>query len=324
MLCPPHSLDLVAPHLLPHLANAKQLEPLDRIMKRFPGLATVYGIEIPLGGDPGRDFLLAISREDRGHEILAGMDLPHTPAWEKVRSFAGEWSRGDFPFKAISHIWLEFDGDGEAGPSLFFAPEVTTDTPELHYPLLERGCRVLLGSGYESILHMYRQARENLPPVSRIRHIGVMLPRTTGALRIVCDNFPVRSLNEYLSKIGWKGNRRKLEEVVDQFLFDVEFVFLNLDLTDGPGPEIGLEVTFDRKNTGSSWDRFLDRLEKNHICQSSLRQDLEKWSVPRGILMEGSSALWRFLNHVKLVLRQDESLDAKAYVGFTMGKKPPD
>jgi hypothetical protein len=284
---------------------------------------------------------LIVDVDAAGREILAGLDpmipLPPTlcavPNWTRVASFARAWLDERQTLRGvIADAWLEFDlGEGASelpAPSVFVDfSEATSRSPSaahrfaalvaaadtLDYPVAPRTATTL------------RRCIETLPAEGLVLYAGFMLARETDAIRVCVMGLSRTGLASYLRAIAWTGDVARVTDLVELIARDehggqVQPAIVHLDVGEAPCATIGLEYPFARQPqlSGTLAERsLLDALVSRGLVTEAQRDGLYAWvgydrrTMPHEVW---PSLLVRRVNHVKLVLRDDGTEEAKIYL----------
>ena len=166
---------------------------------------------------------------------------------------------------------------------------------------------------------LLREIAEAAVPYGRISQVGTFVGRESAALRILVRITERGSIGEFLSVIGWSGNVDKAIEVVSSF--DLENTDLGVALDVAPnliGTRIGLEVAAPGGWYGTrsvNWRPLIDVLVANGWCRPDKAKGLQEWCGYLPLFGRQMYMLLKGINHFKISIRNDELLDAKAYVG---------
>ena len=166
------------------------------------------------------------------------------------------------------------------------------------------------------------------PADTRMDSFGIF-PSRSRALRLAVMGFRSRhDLGSYLEGIGWPGDVRAVESVIERFRERANIVRsgTSIDvLEDGVGPTLGLTLIVRQRYTKDSrywldgltdWDPFLDALRLEDIVVQEKLDALGNW-VARPSLLFGKSGRYvmlRGIHHIKLVMSGDRLRQAKAYI----------
>jgi len=337
---------VVNPYIPPALISSEHLEQISATVQHLPApITTFFGYECRLQESSARaDFLLCVY-PNIGRQILAGEDnlleenIFSVPSWNLIRSFAQEWANPASLFaNKILNMWLEFDIDESSSaipiPSVFFKPENNAIAPGKDYQWLKQALLVLRGQPLsENIMSCLTDCVEALPSTGYAFQVAAMFSRPTNFLRLCLRNIEPLEIPLYLERVGWKGNQETLKELVNWLSERVNKITLNLDVGDEVLPTIGLECYFNFDTTVyERIESFLDELVEKGLCLPEKRDGLLAYFglVHQGINSEDwplylkwesvfykkekISVFWRFLHHIKFVLRPEGRLEVKAYL----------
>ena len=164
-----------------------------------------------------------------------------------------------------------------------------------------------------------RDIAEATVPYGRISQVGTFVGRETTALRILVRILEHGSIGEFLSTIGWSGNIDKTIDGVSSFNFENTDFGVSLDVAPNRvGTRIGLEVAARGGWYGTrsvNWRPLIDVLVANRWCRTSKARGLLDWCGYMPLFGRQMYMLLKGINHFKISIRNDELLDAKAYLG---------
>ena len=298
--------------------------------------------------DAAVDFALCVGsapgeREACARALERTRPAPGTPPARLAAAMA-EWADRSTPLGRVANvIWFEFDlagrRDDAVCPSPFFAEHRATDEP-LASPVAERPTVDLVFGALTGAPLSLRAARmldrclASLPPGAGIRIFGVWIARAGAAVHLAVHGLPRGAVAGYLRTVGWAGDHAAVAEAEALLTPFADSLALALDVGDGGvRPRVGLELRLARQPTEESrWDGLLARLVERRLCRPERRAAALAWpgvrlappaleaphlAAQRALL--GPRVLpiiRRRINHAKLVVRADGSLEAKAYFGF--------
>jgi hypothetical protein len=146
-----------------------------------------------------------------------------------------------------------------------------------------------------------------------------------------------------LTALGWSDNNEQVSTLLKELEAQVTRLVLHINITeDGVDQKIGIECSFspDRYHLETRWSAFLDYLIKKGVCLPEKKESLINFS---GVEQEDSSndfklnsyqvsvkiqddnfssALVRFISHIKLVYKPNSPIQAKAYPGVRLFGRP--
>lgn len=337
---------VVNPYIPSALISSEHLEQINTTVQHLPAqITTFFGYECRLQeSTPHADFLLCVY-PNIGRQILTGEEnllaekLFSVPSWNLIRSFAQEWANPASSFASkVLNMWLEFDIDESSSaipvPSVFFKPENHAIAPGQDYQWLKQALFALRGQPLsENVINCLTGCVEALPSEGYAFQIAAMFSRPMNFLRLCLRNIEVGEIPLYLKRIGWTGNQATLTQLLNWLSERVNNITLNLDVSDEVLPTIGLECYFNFDSTVyERIESFLDELVEKGLCLPEKRDGLLAYPglVHQGINAQDwplylkwesvfykrdkISVFWRFLHHIKFVLRPDGRLEAKAYL----------
>lgn len=277
-------------------------------------------------------------------------DLLSLPQWQQVRSFGACWADPPSPLhKGMDDVWLEFDvsrigSEAEVLPSLFFSPFYRHPYQDLRQWDAGSPIRLLTDlisrvQGRQpagpSVLNWGR-CLEMLPSPKHLFQVGIMLARSAGdALRMCLIARNAETLKRYLHDLRWPGDVSQLEPTLKYLSGIFNALYLHVDVGAHTSPKIGIECKFPHRREPAReprWFDFLDYLDRRGLCLLSKQQgllafpgfqrtDADACPEPLGRLAKDlfplySSFFVRTLFHTKLVFREDQTWEAKAYLGI--------
>lgn len=322
------------------------------------GVTSFFGFESHLNSPKARaDYLFAVSSRGGEREALAALikngSLPDIfiddPNWRIISNFILEWANPKSNlYNNVLGLWLEFDMAEKS--SEIPIPCIFLHTHPLRMTFKEEKKELLwltetafpLLTGKTVTNHMKTkifQTIQQLPKDAFIMDAGVMLSRKTPGVRLIVTRISPQDILPYLTKIGWSEKDEQLQHLLTELDEQVSRIVLHITVTEnGIEQKIGLECSFspDRYHLEDRWSSFFNYLIKKGLClprkKNALLQfmgvelenpnkefttDLYKPSVkihPNKF----SSALVRFISHVKLVYEPNHILLAKAYSGVRL------
>lgn len=346
------SLEIVLPHLPPTLASPEVLPRIRNLARILPHI-TPAGFEFRLRpDDPQVDLLQCIpAREDAPlhlAEHIRTRDLDVEPAWARLRDFCIRWSDASSPLCfAVRDIWLEFDLDDDSTPAApipsVFISLNTTFIPANAYAAVEAALPLLWGDDIppplkENIARCFSE----MPRGGAVSHIGVMLSRTAGVLRVNVQGLGPEQIPPYLAALGWSAPMDAMEPLLAQIFDTVDHATLCLDVGATLYPRIGLECTAkNQADRPAQLARLLDVLLAQNLCARSKRNALLEWTgasspktstvafppdvIVRTLIEPPDTFLimGRRLSHIKLAYVPGRPIEAKAYVGFGYVRSDP-
>ena len=326
-------LKVITPHLHPDLISPEAMSRLQELAQTLPPFADAM-LEFRLGaGQSHVDLSVFFPRRIPN---LPEKFLTH-PAWQAVQDFCQEWvDQASFLYEGVTNVGLEFDLDQPLSeipiPCIFVSwdKKAVSDAQVLR-EIVPR----LLNDRLSSQLKLNLQCCvDALPEGSRIGFLGIMLSRSTQAVRLIMENIPLQKLPDYLRQIGWSESTDNFSTFVSDFSeFKENISLFSFDVGDIIFPRIGIEF-YPKKQPKSEpqWQLFLDYLIEIELCTPAKKQALLAWHGfstkadepelwPKDLLggdlflsSKAVSAFWRTLNHIKIVYEPGSSLEAKGYL----------
>jgi predicted secreted hydrolase len=279
-------------------------------------------------------------------EHLRSSGLDAEPAWMRLYQFCAAWADDATPLHdAVRDIWLEFDLDERAAsspealgapiPSVFFGFYPKFPASE-RFAAINFALPLLLGMELPPLLHdsLWR-GFENMPEGAVVSHIGVMLSRAVGALRVNVQHIGLGQIEPYLTQLGWQPSLRGFAPSLERVYELVEHVTLCLDIGATIYPRLGLECA-----SNSVPDRvadltpLIDDLVERKLCTPQKHDALLHWEgvtsptttnlpwperlITRSLTEppESFTIIGRRLSHIKLSFTSGRPVEAKGYIGF--------
>lgn len=309
-------------------------DPAARLPPIFAG-----GVECRLGGADSRtvDLQMCLRRNDRPAACMTGalrealrQMLPDAPVWHRLDELLADWR----DTTQLDEIWLEFDA-APCGwqPSVFLGLSQTVEEPARRFDAVIMLIHRLMGADQTAgIRDSLRLCLESAPDGMFLSHIGLMLGRVAGGLRINLKRLQADTLPVYLKAVGWPGDLAAVQPLLEPLFAVSDRITLALDLAaDGMTPALGLECMAARGSV-SGWADLLDLLSAWGLCAPDRRQAMLAW--PRRLtpgLMPWPAELIRAdltdaasgpagidlrISHVKLARDAAGRVTAKGYLWY--------
>ncbi|MEQ8661028.1 MAG: hypothetical protein RLW62_09445, partial [Gammaproteobacteria bacterium] len=343
-------LRIVAPGVPPALIERPALDAIVALAARLPGTLTSFcGFECPLGTATARaDFLLCATREEGHAAVLAGRRadsalapaLLAAPAWQRARDFCAAWLDDDHLLRAqLMNTWLEFDVTSHAqaltAPSLFYGTHPPgADGHRADAVAVQRAALgVLAPAALEGARgRALEQFFAALPPGCHVFQVGVMWARETPALRLCLRHISAADLLTLLTRLAWPGPLDELAALLAVLAPAAARIDVGVDLDTDLGAKLGLECyPGTDAAAGARLAALTARLVAHGACTAdkaaalatyqglSLPATTTDWPACLSALAarQGrglTSALCRWVHHLKVVLEPGQPLTAKAYL----------
>jgi len=169
-----------------------------------------------------------------------------------------------------------------------------------------------------------------MTPDTRVTSVGRFPSRGEGTRLAVTGFLQPCDVIGFLERTGWAGERSGVEEVMSRLKDDDAFAYMALHFhigVDGVAPALGLSF-FARKRPWTQgiacWAPLLDNLCKSGLVNSKKLSALSD-SLSGSKLMLGRSGAFAFYNgihHIKLVLKESQVEQVKAYCFFIVVPQP--
>jgi hypothetical protein len=269
--------------------------------------------------------------------------------WKNVCDFVLEWSNKDSVlYRNVLGMWFEFDMAENSSetpvPCIFLHTLPLQNIPQekngtLHW-LTRQALPLVTGKSIpekteENILH----AVQNLPPNALVMDAGVMLSRPTSGVRLIIARIHPDQIIPYLRSMGWTEEKEELSALIGELTQQISRLVLHITITEyGIDKKIGLECSFapDKYHLETRWKSFLEYLVDKKLCleekkqallefvgieQEDRQRDFATGNYQPTVKMKGddfSTALVRYISHVKLVYEPNQTVYAKAYPGVRL------
>ena len=330
------------------LLDAKARSALHFISSHVPVRHSYFwGIEIPLDDPaPRADFLWQVDRDSAelfkrlGRESgnaeveLAGDLRRQSSFWREFDRFEEEWVSSPEWRRLLLNIWFEVDaasapfamlGERLDRPNVFWGPvsrETGADRDLLR--LLPALGRRFYGTEMEAA--RIETITDTIPDGSQVFQMGIMGARKLPTMRICMKNPDTKALERWLAEIEWPGSRTSLRDTLDWLRPLSSEIALNVDfLPEKTGENLGIEIYVAEPGLSiDNWLPLFDQLLARRLARADKLAALRNapWSQRFRQLWVwlrnppiGYPLLFVNLHHLKLVLRGDELVKAKAYVG---------
>jgi len=345
-------ISIASPFLSEDLISEGNFEHIQELAKVFPGnLTSFLGFECRLADPTARaDFAFAISGVNGDRNVFVNLlqdphfsaKFLHHPEWQQISNFAASWAdpHSDL-YENVKCFWLEFDmpenPTGIPVPSVFFGPAkphgATNESTQYRW-LTQTALPLLKGGALsETVEQKVMDCIEKIPGAAYLFQVGTMLSREVQTVRVYINRIAPDQIIPYLISIGWADDAGAFAQVIEEIADKADRFVISFDVQeDGIGSKIGIECSFNESQylLNSKWERFLEYLVTKGLCLPEKRDALLKYSGVENAEIEDttmkpltsasrsldevlSSAIARFINHVKLVYRPGQPLEAKAY-----------
>jgi hypothetical protein len=303
------------------------------------------------------DYLFAVSSMRGEREALAKLirekilprEFVDEPEWQNTCNFVLEWANRDsILYHHVLGMWFEFDMVEDSTqtpiPCIFLHTvplRITSDEDKEKISwLTKKALPLVTGKEIpEKIEQHLFQAIQQLPKNALVMDAGVMLSRPTSGVRLIIAKIHPDQIIPYLTTIGWSEEDEQLPILLKDLEHQVSRIVLHITITEnGIDKKIGLECSFapDKYHLETRWKSFFNYLVKKGLCLPEKKDALFQFI---GVEQEDgqrnfdtaifrptvkiehddfSSALVRYISHIKLVYEPDHELYAKAYPGVRL------
>lgn len=348
-----HSVESYMPK---ELASSQNLAEIKGLADHFTGgLTSFFGFESRLGNSEARsDYLFAVSSMKGERDALVNLfksgNLPETfynkTEWQQIGNFALAWANPKSQlYDKVIGLWFEFDTSdlsSEASiPSIFIhSVPIKSNSETSNYKwLTHTALPLLVGRRLSKIVEQrIIGCIQKMPSEATLYQIGTMLSRVTDGIHLVIKRIRPDQIIPYLKSIGWSDENEGLSSLLKELEKHVNRIVLHISVGEQVDPKIGIECSFypgfNDKEAG--WSEFLDYLIEKELCLSEKHSALLNFPgveqedasndfnlksyVPSVMIPDNnfSSALVRYISHVKIVYKPNHPLEAKAYYGIRL------
>jgi hypothetical protein len=298
------------------------------------------------------DYCFAVSSKNGEREVLKdlikGKNLPYAflnqSEWKQLGDFAESWTdTKSILYDSIIGLWFEFDTASTIidapTPSIFIQPRskfmMTGDATSQHTYLTKIALPLLLGRPLvNKVEEKVLECIKMLPLESSLFQIGTMLSRKDDEIRIVIKRIRAEEIIPYLKSIGWSDDQNNsLSNLLEEIKEIVSRIVLHISVGEDVNPKVGIECSFypDNYHREEGWKSLLNYLLEKGLCNKEKYSSLLKFSgiepqdydeyfdpnkcTPAVMISEEeySSALIRYISHIKLVYEPNNPIEAKAY-----------
>lgn len=338
------------------LISSQNYTEMKKIASYFPeAITSFFGFESRLFSSEARaDYLFAVSSLRNEREKLADLIRKKTfpegffdkPEWQNVCKFVLEWASPESTlYQNILGMWFEFDIADTSSeipiPCIFLhtIPLRRADEEKMRWLTQLALPRVTGKKIPEKIEQNLFQAIQQLPTEATIMDAGVMLSRSVSGVRLIIAKIQPNHIIPYLKKMGWSEESDDLPNLLRDLEQHVTRIVLHITLTEqGIEQKIGIECSFvsDRYHLETRWISFFEYLVDKGFCvpekkdallqfmgieQEDEKRDFDSSMYTPTVKIQDddfSSALVRYISHVKLVYGPNRRISAKAYPGVRL------
>lgn len=261
------------------------------------------------------------------------------PGWDRVTRVGRRWARAtprSLTRKGIECVWLEFDisRTHAFSPAVVFLDGFPADADLRAHVRFRRTVTALLCGPERAKMADAGMARcvGALPPGARVFSLGDMSARPGGGVRVALAGLTPATLDRYLDRISWPGSRQAVAGILALVPPAATRICVDLDITVGVGPKIGVEVYLNGRADTRAWAGLFDDLVRKDLCVPEWRDALLGW--PGHAAEDTTAGMWprhaaclrtllgdrvacraeRSLNHIKIVHEPAHGLEVKAYL----------
>ena len=298
------------------------------------------------------DYCFAVSSKNGERENLADLiksghlseKFLKQSEWKQLGDFAKSWADPkSILYENVKGLWFEFDtaskiSDAPA-PSIFIQPTshytITGDVSVQNTWITKIALPILLGRPLvNKVEEKVLECIKMLPLESSLFQIGTMLSRKDDEIRIVIKRIRAGEIIPYLKSIGWSDDQNNsLSNLLEEIKEIVSRIVLHISVGEDVNPKVGIECSFypDNYHREEGWKSLLSYLLEKGLCNKEKYFSLLKFSgiepqdydeyfdpnkcTPAVMISEEeySSALIRYISHIKLVYEPNKPIEAKAY-----------
>lgn len=320
------------------------------------GITSFFGFETILGSlEASSDYLFAVSSRKGEREALMKFlnneipdDLKNQSEWRNLHDFTVKWSDSESEInKKVLGLWFEFDTADTTYnsdiPNIFLQirkTRIDSEEDEQKFKwITQKALPTLTGTVLpKNIEENLINAVKKLPEETSLIHVGTMLSRQIQGVRIVINKIKPKQIVPYLKSIGWKDETDELTQTINEINRYVSRLILHINIGETVDSKIGIECSFaeDKYHLETEWGKFFDYLENKGLCIQEKRKALLTFPgidqehndhdfnfstymvAPKIKHNNYTSALVRYLSHIKIVYEPNHALKAKAYPGIRL------
>ena len=348
-------LHFIQPSIPDKLIASDNYSRICHLASFFNGnISSFFGFETRLNSERSHaDYLFAVSSNHGEKEALNSLlhsydfqsFVNQSDEWNNLKQFTREWCKdGTIINKNIHGLWFEFDMKNKL--NVFPIPSVFINTTpisnnysiddEQYRWLTEKAIPLLMGKKLsERVENNFIRCVQKLPNGTYLIDIGIMLSRSTSDIRLMLNRIKPENIVSYLKSINWEGDTSNLQILISELEKYVNRITLHFGINEHINSSIGIECSIksDSFNNGEKWSRFLDYLSEKGLCTIDKKKkvlkfigsnideaefDFEKYSPIVKTDNSSSSALIRYISHVKISYSLDGKIKAKAYPGVRL------
>jgi len=345
------ALPLLRPALPPVLVGEVPYERISRLA-RVLGPTWWGGFEVELNAAAAGSDRVDFHQGATGPaDIPLMLDAPVTrlnpgdrQVWERFARLGGTWSDARSTLhRAIARLGLEFDLNDPAVrapiPAVFWSFTEAGDDPGSgtdRFALSARIHGMLTPDRNPARLHdQLSICRDALPAEAELVHAGTMISRDRSGLRVNIWGLAPAGIEGVLDRCGAPPLAAPLLDCLRPLQDQLDSMILALDLT-ARGPVVnGLEcLPRPEPGGGLDWPSLIGNLVESGLCDRQKGAALLLW--PGRTAPSPGAAAWptplmiasllgeprefsffrRRLNHIKLSLREADTISCKAYLEF--------
>ena len=359
-LSPLEYLNTTSHNIPDNIISSENLSQIRKLAGLFSkGTTSFFGFETRLGStDASSDYLFAVSSKNMERDALMRFlkyeipdDLKNKSEWRNLFNFTMKWSDSESDiYKNVLGLWLEFDtaklSENYEIPNVFLQIRKTRidtyeDEQKFKWVILQ-ALPLLTGESLpKKIEENLINALKKLPKETSLIHVGTMLSRKAYGVRIVINRIKPEQIIPYLKSIGYNSETSELNQTINEISKYSSRLILHINIGEKIDSKVGIECSFaeDKYHLQNEWKNLFDYLEKKGLCIREKREALldfpgvaqenddefnfETYMVaPKIDHNNYSSALVRYLSHIKIVYKPNEGFEAKAYPGVRLFGKP--
>jgi hypothetical protein len=281
------------------------------------------------GEDPSVDLLASVADGDGARaRVAAALRGPAVPQLAGAGALLDVWAHRRDPALDDCHVlWCEWDAPfTRPGPLLllsidpgFWGPPDRTASPDERVALADAGRRAVFGAAYpadERAAH--HRAIAALPAEGRAIAAADFRARG-GAYSRLFVGVPRAQVLPWLAAIEWPGDRARAAAWLHRVVAPWERAYLQIELDAATRPYLGIEPEQTRGSGSELRERrrFLDLLVAERRTSSERAGVVLEWP---GEQARGDLSVVRSV-HLKCVLRPDEEVQVKAYLGLHLRRR---
>lgn len=329
----PEALSRIAPHLPAALVDEKRAEEITRYASTLPSTWHWGMFETRLGPeDVTVDLLGAMAQgPETSARLRSAASTSQHPGIRGAKDTLMAWSAQDgSSFARTPNLWMEWDQDQAHRPPLawlciaphFFDKSLPKPTPQQIGDLAAHFMATDPSLNVEGASERLVELAKALPGDGQLMGFASLKPRGRSVCRAFA-NLPRGGTRAWLDAIRWPGSQKRFAEIEPLFVVPGEREWCQIEFDSRVGPHLALELAqtergFPRREAREAW---LSEVCTRGWGEPTKGDAVMNWHGEEACSLDDGRKV-RLLRsfHVKLVLKEENAPQAKAYLGFYFRK----